>query len=187
MARTRAPAQLCSPHRTGGHGPISDEVVAATRPGQAAWADLSRDDHCSACLHWDASSRSRIRRRCTLFATLMRRQGPPVPAAARACRHFVAKPVPPPPPPRTARDKFLDPASWRRSTRTPGNLVRAVLNTPLSVVVFQRHGLWSWVVHDDGGAPPIFSEHLFDSQEAAQADCWARAISDVVDAGDRHD
>jgi hypothetical protein len=188
MARTRAPAQLCSPHRTGGHGNIPDEVVAATRAGQATWADLTRDDRCSACIHWDASSRSKTKRRCTLFTTLMRRQGPPVPAAARACRHFEAAPVPPPAPPRTARDKFLDSESWRKSARTPGNLVRSVLNTPLSVVVFQRHGLWSWVVvHDDDGAPPIFSLHFFDSLEDAQIDCRDWEIAAVVDAGDRHD
>jgi hypothetical protein len=185
MARTRAPAQLCSPHRTGGHGNIPDEVVAATRPGQAAWADLSRDDRCSACLHWGAGSRSRSKRVCTLFVTMMRRRkgAPLVPADAHACRRFEAKPVPPP---RTARDKFLDSESWRNSARTPGNVLRSVLGTSLSVVVFQRHGLWSWVVHDDGGAPPIFSLHFFDSREDAMADVWDREIAAVVDAGDCH-
>ena len=191
MARTRAPAQLCSPHRTGGHGPdVTNEMVAGTVPGMADWVGDRTDRQCGDCIFHDQSSRSKVKRRCLLFRRLTQHDGPAIPSTQRACRRFEERPVPPPKPERTAREKFLDSESWRKSSRTAGNLVRRVYDsagpTSLTVVVFQRHGLWSWVVHDDGGAPPVFSEHLFDSREDAQVDCWEE-IAAVVDAGDCHD
>jgi len=187
MARARTPARLGGEHLTGGHGNVPDDVVAGTVPGMADWVGDRTDRHCGDCIFHDQSSRSKVKRRCLLFRRLTQHDGPAIPSTQRACQRFEAAPVPPPLPPRTPRQKFLDPESWRRSARTPGNVLRSVLGTSLSVVVFQRHGLWSWVVHDDDGAPPIFSLHFHESRELAMIDCWERLISDVVDAGDCHD
>jgi hypothetical protein len=61
---------------------------------------------------------------------------------------------------------------------------------PLWVLVVgaeQRERRWSWVLNNESGAPPVFSQHLFDSREAAQVDVWDQEIAAVVDAGDCHD
>jgi hypothetical protein len=115
---------------------------------------------------------------------MMGKEGPAFPANTFACTRFEARPVAPPPP-RSAKEKFLAPESWRKSSRTPGNLVRSVLGTPLTVTVFRRLGYWSWTISDATGGPPVFSERLHESREAAQADCWEREIAAVVEAEHR--
>jgi hypothetical protein len=117
---------------------------------------------------------------------MMRRQGPLVPAEAHACTRFEARPVPRPKPPRTSREKFLAEDAWRFSQRTPGNVLRSVLGTSLTVVIFARFGLWGWMISDDDVMSPIFSEDLFETKEDAQADVWECEIEAIVGPGDDH-
>jgi hypothetical protein len=109
---------------------------------------------------------------------MTQKKGALVPASARACDHFVEKLKPPPKPAPTAREKFLDEASWRRSRNpdTPDNRTRLFTDSNLVVSVFVSRrfpGRWGWVAHR-GDERSVFSPGLFEDRQQAMVDAWER-------------
>jgi hypothetical protein len=155
-----------------------------THPGQAHLVDLDSNRRCSECCYHDPASRSKAARRCVLATQLRHAKGLPIPSNWRACTRFVEKRLPAPKSEFTLRrERFLDPDSWRVSSRNPNNRVRSIIGTDMIVCLYlDRHhpGRWSWSINHDDGGQTIFSDHAFDSLDEARLDVWEHEIAPLT-------